>query len=240
MINKQTTLQINDIFESISGEAGGFPQGTWVTIVRLQGCNLRCSWCDTPQGQRETVNLTKQGTEQSILEIMLQVKEYKNKHVMITGGEPLYQQGVIELIQELQDQNYKVQVETNGSLPLPIMPKVHWVVDYKCPSSHMEDWMLPLNALSSLLGALQRIQEQCKKGSCSLKFVVKDDEDMEYALNVIDFLIKDGLIIPFLISPIDADGTKIPKLVQQAKDKNRRLIDFITFSVQLHKILNLP
>ena len=230
MIDKTTTLQVNEIFETISGEAGGFPQGTWLTVVRLQGCNLACSWCDTPRGQAYL--LPEQHTEQTVLEIMLEVKEFHNKHVMVTGGEPLLQKGALELLRTLGEQGYKVQVETNGSLPLPIIPAVHWVVDYKCPSSYMEHRMPPLSAFSYQLSTLQRIQRQRQEGSCCIKFVVADDKDTDYALQVINYLIKDGTIVPFLISPINADGSKIPDIVKKVKSRDINLINYITFSAK--------
>lgn len=233
-IDSSTTLQVNDVFESISGEAGGFPQGTWVTFIRLQGCNLNCAWCDTPLAKKESASKNK-----TIFQLRNQVYMLKNKHILITGGEPLSQVNVIELINGLLEDGYEVQVETNGSVPIPIIPAVHWVIDFKCPSSgvvfdmSMESFMYQLEVLS-------RIQSYGGAGSCCIKFVIADDADLDYTLQAINYFILNGVTVPFLISPIDAQGNAIPSIVEKIKQRDESLVEHITFSVQLHKIFNLP
>ena len=83
--NVDLRLKVHSIFESISGEAGGFPQGSWCTFLRLSGCNLRCRWCDTPDAQE----VEAQTLDMSVKEICDSVGIYKN--ILITGGEPLLQ-----------------------------------------------------------------------------------------------------------------------------------------------------
>jgi len=133
-------INIHSIFESISGEAGGFPQGSYCTFVRFQGCNCRCFYCDTVVSQDEI------GMNQrmSVEEIVQQIHTEK---VLITGGEPLYQkEGLLELIRALRKIGCIVQIETSGSYEIPEdfiteKDKVYWVVDYKGPSSGMNHMM---------------------------------------------------------------------------------------------------
>lgn len=226
-------LNVNEIFESISGEAGGFPQGTWCTFVRLQGCNLNCSWCDTPKGQS-----TEQNQFMSIQQVLTAVEEFGNKHILITGGEPLIQRlHVRELISELQSSGYEVQVETNGSQVIPYIYGVHWVVDYKCPSSGMARKMLPLLAFRTLAEAQEG-------GNFFIKFVVADDIDLGFALAAILDLVDTGWRRKIIISPVDADGSKISSMVRKIKEKGKEdeinYLDQIIFSVQLHKIVGMP
>ncbi len=239
-VNK-TTLHVYDIFESISGEAGGFPQGTWSTFIRLRGCNLACSYCDTLLARDP--DPFNPFSEETIFSIQQKVREFGNNHILITGGEPLQQPNIIELIGELVKDDYIIQVETNGSFPIPVIPGVHWVIDYKGPSSGMNHLMLSLDSFVFQLGELSWIQRHSRldiPGSCCVKFVVANGEDLDCALKVIRRLKYAGVFIPFLISPVDAKGEMIPELVKEIKQKNPNLLRNIIFSVQLHKILNLP
>ncbi len=229
-----TPLKVNDIFESISGETGGFPQGTWCTFIRLQGCNLRCAWCDTPQGQDKNA-----GYSMSILDVIASVKRFNNKHILITGGEPLMQPQVIELMVGLLEEGYEVQIETNGSLVIPPIPQVHWVVDYKCPSSGVMEKMIPLPSFTQQLLSLQKWQTTLGSGSAWVKYVITDDDDLTYALETIKFMLDYGLIVPQVISPINADGSMVTGIVSRIRGSCPSLLNQIIFSVQLHKIFDL-
>ena len=222
-------LRVNDIFESISGEAGGFPQGTWTTFIRLQGCNLLCSWpCDTPRAQDVHALCYE-------MEIPSILKMIRNKHVLITGGEPLIQNETLYLIKELQRCGHTVQVETNGSLNLHPLKDVHWVVDRKGPSSGMSKWMLTPETLSDQVKGIQQAG-----GHVYFKWVVGNDEDIDYMLADMEkFLYGNGTVIPFIISPVDAKGGMITDIVEKVWEKNSMFLDNIIFSVQLHKIFNM-
>jgi len=223
-------LKINSIFESISGEAGGFPQGVWTTFIRLQGCNLLCRWpCDTPLAQ----DITDLHYE---LEIPKIVKMSGNKYVLITGGEPLLQEETPELITELLRQEHIVQIETNGSLNIPAIP-VHWVVDRKGPSSRMSGSMISLKNLSTNIEQVH----QCG-GGVYLKWVVSDREDVDFMIEEMKelqiYLLKYS--VPFIVSPINAEGGKIIDIVDRIKEMEGSLLNNIIFSVQLHKIFKMP
>jgi len=240
-------LNINDIFESISGEAGGFPQGSWCLFIRLQGCNLRCAWCDTEQSQRvRKIGGGNEGKIMSIPEIVEKCQGYDR--ILITGGEPLCQaRSLAVLVKALLNQGKQIQIETNGSIEIPpeyftallspISPPIHWVVDYKCPSSGMSGRMPSMESLS------RQIENTRRRGDCVfLKWVVADKEDIEFALDRLKqlaYLYHNP--VQHLISPIHGEGAKIGEVIERIKQENDpKLFNRIIFSVQLHKLFNLP
>jgi len=159
-------MKINEIFYSIQGE------GKWTglpnTFIRTTGCNLRCSFCDTKYAYEN-------GKEMSIEEIINEIQKFPCNFVCITGGEPLLQDEILDLIDILLKRGYKICLETNGSINIEkIASKESLMVslDIKCPSSNMHEKMR-LNNLSYLTNYDQ------------LKFVIKNKEDYDYAKNII-------------------------------------------------------
>lgn len=135
-------MRVSEIFRSLQGE--GIHAGTPTTFIRLQGCNLRCRWCDTAYAQDPNG-----GNDLTVSTIVEEVKRLSSDGlVCITGGEPLIHLDFFELVNKLRYAGYRIHVETNGTIP--ISPKAHysihsWVVDYKLPSSgedgkHVVDW----------------------------------------------------------------------------------------------------
>ena len=128
-------LRVNEIFVSIQGES------TWAgrpcVFVRLTGCNLRCTWCDTPYAFYE-------GRQMEVPEIVRQVAGYGCDLVEVTGGEPLLQKGVHTLFDSLLAQGRTVMVETSGERDLSVVdPRVVKIMDLKCPGSgesHRNRW----------------------------------------------------------------------------------------------------
>ena len=124
-----TQLVINEIFHSIQGESTH--SGRPCVFVRLTYCNLRCSYCDTEYAFHE-------GTSLTLDEILQRVKAYNTRLVEITGGEPLFQEGVHDLMNRLCDEGYEVLLETGGSLDISrVDARVKRIMDLKCPSSGM-------------------------------------------------------------------------------------------------------
>jgi len=120
-------LRITEIFKSIQGES------TWAGLpcvfVRTTGCNLRCAWCDTAYAYDG-------GTWMSIDDILRRVEEFDCELVEITGGEPLLQEGTPLLARRLRGAGHTVLVETNGSLPIEVLPEgIIRIMDLKCPDS---------------------------------------------------------------------------------------------------------
>ena len=231
-------LRVHSIFESISGEAGGFPQGTWCSFIRLQGCNLRCEWCDTVPSQN-----IGEGTRMIPEEIVAACGN--RKYILITGGEPLVQsKALVRLLKLLLRQGRQVQIETNGSLEIPprffddlpfVGPPIFWVIDYKCPSSGMSDKM-PMPPV-----LIKQIIDARNQGDLVyLKWVVADKNDLDFALSRIKQMREGGDHTKHLISPLDGNGEKLTEIVETIERENADLLNHIIFSIQLHKIFGLP
>jgi 7-carboxy-7-deazaguanine synthase len=158
-------LVINEIFHSIQGESA--QMGRPCVFVRLTYCNLRCTYCDTEYAFYE-------GTPMDTNEILQKVSTYGCKLVEVTGGEPLAQEGVHELMMLLCDEGYEVLLETGGSFDIsPVDPRVKRIMDLKCPSSGMLKKNLYLN-----LDHLHQTDE--------VKFVIGTREDFDWAVDIID------------------------------------------------------
>ena len=160
-------MQITEIYKSIQGESthAGLP----CVFVRLTGCNLRCSWCDSEYtftgGHRMTMEEVAEEVEQLS----------PGGLVEITGGEPMLQEReVVPLMQHLLDDGYTVLLETSGERPLHRVPKgVVKIVDVKCPNSGEYDSFDMQN-----LEALDSLDE--------VKFVLSDRTDYEFARDFVE------------------------------------------------------
>ena len=154
------SLKINEIYYSLQGESthAGCP----CIFIRLTYCNLRCSYCDTEYAFYD-------GKDMEITDIMSEIKRWDCNLVEVTGGEPLFQDECIDLLNELVNSNYEVMLETGGSLSISDVPKqVVKIVDFKCPSSGMVK-----KNLWSIVDDLQAHDE--------VKFVIGNREDFDWA-----------------------------------------------------------
>ncbi|NGX58430.1 MAG: 7-carboxy-7-deazaguanine synthase [Chlamydiae bacterium] len=157
----ENSLNIIEVFHSVQGESSftGLP----TTFIRLAACNLRCVWCDTSysfgRGEPQTIEAL--------------INQVQCPYVCVTGGEPLLQKNVHLLMSALIEKGVTVSLETGGSLPIQnVHPKVHVILDIKCPGSGMSE-----KNLWSNLELLKPIDE--------VKFVIKDAEDYEYAKDIL-------------------------------------------------------
>ena len=155
---------VNEIFHSLQGESTrvGLP----TVFIRLTGCPLRCTWCDTEHAFSG-------GTRQSIPEIVAHTAEYGTRFVCVTGGEPLAQKSCLPLLAALCDAGYDVSLETSGALDISgVDPRVARIVDVKAPGSGEAErnrWEnLPLLTAHD-----------------ELKFVLADRVDYDWAKGVI-------------------------------------------------------
>jgi len=174
------TLQITEIFHSIQGESTRV--GEPCVFVRLTGCPLRCTWCDTEYAFH--------GGETMMLETILdRVHSYGCPLVEVTGGEPLHQPGALVLLQKLCDAGHQVMIETSGALDISaIDPRVSIIMDVKCPGSGMTDRMRWAN-----------IEQLSHKDEA--KFVLKDHADYEWAKDIVKRYSL-GERCPVLFSPV--------------------------------------
>ena len=153
-------LRISEIFHSIQGEADAVG---WPTVfVRLTGCPLRCSWCDT------TYSFTG-GDKRTLDEVLATVAGYQARHVCVTGGEPLAQKACLPLLRALCDAGHEVSLETSGAMDVAeVDPRVRKVMDLKCPGSGES----ARNRWENLAHLLPHDQ---------VKFVIADRADYEWA-----------------------------------------------------------
>jgi len=186
-------MQITEIYKSIQGESthAGLP----CVFVRLTGCNLRCSWCDS--------EYTFTGGHRMTIEEVIEEVEHLSPGgglVEITGGEPMLQEKeVVPLMQHLLDDGYTVLLETSGERPLEHVPKgVVKIVDVKCPNSGEPDTFNPENL--ETLGTADEV-----------KFVLSDRADYEFARDFTSRHNLQGRVNAVLFSPVfskDAGGER--------------------------------
>jgi 7-carboxy-7-deazaguanine synthase len=203
-------LKVNEIFYSIQGESSfaGLP----FVFVRLTGCNLRCTYCDTKYAYEE-------GTEMSVGQIIEQTKKYNCPYIEITGGEPLLQEETPGLANSLIDDGFTVLVETNGTKDIGVIPdKAVRIMDIKCPSSGESDKFDWEN--------LSRLNTKDE-----VKFVIAEKLDYDWAKEIIiDRNLSDKVKV--LLSPVKDKMS--PDILAEwiLKDElNVRL------QIQLHKII---
>jgi 7-carboxy-7-deazaguanine synthase len=201
-------MKLVEIFKSIQGE--GRNQGKPTVFIRLAGCNLHCSWCDTP-GSHDV------GQEIDNDEIVRRVDESGCKEICITGGEPLLQVSELRvLLSRLSRLGYSIEIETNGTIDFgQVQDNATICMDVKCPSSGEQ----------SDLALLKRITS-----GDSVKFVVGNSEDGRYASEVVHNYPIRGEIF---FSPVA--GSDYHELACYLLDNNLP----VRFQLQIHKIIGV-
>lgn len=220
-------LNIQAIFDSIDGEVNGFNgAGELCTFIRLRGCNLRCEFCDTKYAQDQKAKELK--SVEDILKLNILPK------VTITGGEPLIQEETTQLVLGLLDRKHRVSIETNGSLSVShdlfnhmlAKENLRLIVDYKLPSSKMEDQMRAMTF-----------------------FQLRDCDVIKFVIDGInDFYIARGLVLanrdtwkarkvfsPAIKYPDIFTGW--PKALAEMMIDEAHMIPDVSYSLQIHKVL---
>ena len=205
-------MKVSEIFYSIEGE--GIEIGRPEIFIRLAGCNLRCTWCDTKYALEN-------GKKMSIGEIIEEVRKYPCISVSITGGEPLLQkEELFELIHQLKVLGYWIQINTNGTIfDEKIFSLVDLItMDFKCPSSGMKSH---LNVLEKTLKLF--------KPKTQFKFIISNKDDYEYARKIVSSVLQDAPHIIFqpewgsqkfirkLVELVKSDGVYARIILQQQK-----------------------
>ena len=204
-------MNIIETFLSIQGE--GVHAGLPTYFVRLAGCNLRCSYCDTKYSYG-------QGKKRTVAQIISAIKKQPFKFICITGGEPLLQDETRILTAKLVYLGYQVDIETNGSVPISQIknsPQILFSLDIKCPSSGMTKSMHYENL------KLHRKKDQ-------VKFIISDKKDYDFSKNVLK---KYNLLEKTNVIFTPTGGTKADYLVRWIlKDKLA-----VRIGLQLHKLI---
>ncbi len=158
-------IKINEIFFSIQGESSlvGLP----TVFVRTSGCHLRCSYCDTTYAYHEGQKMTTQ-------DIFQKIQAFPTRQVCLTGGEPLLQKGIYDLLTLLIENDYKISIETSGDLDCHLLPKeVKKIIDIKTPDSGAPDAIEYKNLLFN------------EDPDTEFKFVICSEHDSEWAFNFV-------------------------------------------------------
>jgi 7-carboxy-7-deazaguanine synthase len=218
-------MQITEIYKSLQGESTY--SGLSCIFVRLTGCNLRCSWCDSEFSFYG-------GHKMTLQEVVSEVAGLSSGGLVeITGGEPMLQEReVVLLMEHLLNAGYQVLLETSGERPLARVPKqVIKIVDVKCPHSGEPDTFALQN-----LEALQPHDE--------LKFVLTDRTDYEFAR---DFVLNHGLaerVHAILFSPAFEKGASGSRDTSHCLLDPQELAQWILddnfparLSLQIHKLI---
>lgn len=226
---KDTRFKVVEMFSSIDGE--GLRAGLPVTFIRLHGCNLKCSYCDSQYAcaGNDFIDI-------ALEDIIKTVESFGIKAITLTGGEPLLHDSVYDLIEELLNRNYWVNIETNGSIDLKYLDglrQVHYYVDfqnrihklmitmdYKCESSGMSDKMKEENF------------KYLRKGDV-LKFVVGDQNDLFQMKTILtNNQIKANVFVSPVFGKIEAKEIVEYLLAHELYD--------VRVQLQLHKIIYDP
>jgi len=201
-------MKLVEIFKSIQGE--GRNQGKPAVFIRLAGCNLNCSWCDTPHSHDI-------GEETDNDEIVRWVEDSGCKEICVTGGEPLLQiQELRVLLARLSRLGYSIEIETNGTIDFgPVQDNATICMDVKCPSSGEKSDLALLKKITS---------------GDSVKFVIGDREDCRYAEEVI---LHHPIRGEIFFSPVS--GSDYHETACYVLDNNLP----VRLQVQLHKIIGV-
>jgi len=210
MSDQQVRLKITEIFYSLQGEA--LNVGLPTVFIRLTGCPLRCSYCDTAYAFTG-------GEWMDIETIIDTIKQYDTPHIMVTGGEPLAQKSCIELLKKLCDLDYSVSLETSGAILVDnVDERVVKILDIKTPASNEES-----------KNKFENFDLLNKKDQ--IKFVICDEDDYQWSKQLILQQRLSGKC-EILFSPAyeQLDATTLSEWILRDQLKVR-------FQIQLHKYL---
>lgn len=207
----ESSLRITEIFHSLQGETS--TTGLPTVFVRLTGCPLRCSYCDTAYAFEG-------GRKMMLSEIMQIVTDFGARYVTVTGGEPLAQPQCIELLKDLCDAGYKVSLETSGAMPIDdVDNRVVKIVDLKTPGSGE----VTRNLYENIPLLLPHDE---------VKFVICDRQDYDWSCMKMDELGLADRAAEILFSP--SQGELTPKQLAQwiLQDKLN-----VRMQIQTHKYI---
>ncbi len=208
-----TALVVNELFRSIQGESTY--QGWPCTFIRLTGCGLRCSYCDTTYAFHE-------GRRMTLSEVLEAVAAFGLPLVEVTGGEPLEQEPVYPLMDRLLERGYQVLLETSGALDAARVPEeVVRILDVKTPGSG-ESGRIHWPNLEKA-----RITDQ-------FKFVLVDEDDYRWAVEVVErYRLRERAVVLFSPSFDDLEPHVLAQWVLRDRLDAR-------LNLQLHKVIWSP
>lgn len=214
---KSLEFNVSEIFYSIQGE--GSRAGLPCVFIRLQGCRLRCVWCDTPYAlEKKKIENIMNG-----LEIFERINEYECKFIEFTGGEPLEQKNSLILAQYLLDKGFTVAFETAGYLSIKDVPRdAVKIIDFKAPGSGMEK----SNNYDNINYLLKHDE---------VKIVISDETDYIWAKELINNFRLDNIVDNILLSPVYGKIEYVDLANWILRDKLN-----VRMQIQLHKFIWAP
>ena len=210
--------QVVEKFVSINGE--GRRAGELAVFIRMKGCNLHCSYCDTYWANESDC----ESTEMTADEIISYIEESRIGNITLTGGEPLLREGMKQLICAiLEDPRRRVEIETNGSIDLTpycnLERRPSFTMDYKMPESGMEHAMLLAN--------MEKLSNED-----TVKFVVSSRSDMERAVEIMEeYRLRERTAV--YLSPVFGKIEPV-EMVDFLIEKK---LNDVKLQLQLHKII---
>lgn len=218
-------MKISEIFHSIQGE--GILAGVSSVFIRTSGCNLRCTWCDTPY-----TSWKPEGSDQSVEQILKIVSQYPARHMVLTGGEPMLFEESIELCETLRQLGHHITIETAGTIFRPVPCDLMSISPKLANSTPLQDpyWSIQHDKLRLQPDVLKRLMDH---SDYQLKFVVAQPED----LDEIDPLVERLAAVPekVLLMPEGRDTNTLNKrsvwIAELCKSRGYR------YSPRLHVLL---
>jgi 7-carboxy-7-deazaguanine synthase len=188
-------LKIAELFYSIQGE--GTLVGVPSVFIRTSGCNLRCSWCDTPYTSWQP-----EGTELSLRQIVDEARSYPARHVVVTGGEPMIQPEIIPLTEQLRAAGLHITIETAGTVFQPVACDLMSISPKLASSTPEGEWAVRHERLR-----LQRdvLMELMARYEYQLKFVIQRPEDLPEVRGLIASLDADPMRVILMPEGTDPD-----------------------------------
>jgi 7-carboxy-7-deazaguanine synthase len=209
-VDRNQTVRLSEMFFSLQGEAAR--SGLPTVFVRLTGCPLRCSWCDTEYAFTG-------GTTTRIEDVLTEIARFPTRYVCVTGGEPLAQKNCLALLTALCDAGYDVCLETSGALDItPVDSRVARIMDLKAPASG--------ESSKNLLSNIENLRP-----TDEVKIVLASRADYDWAKEMIH---THGLCArcDVVLSPV-AGQLNPTELAQWILDDGLA----VRFQIQLHKLL---
>ncbi len=208
---RNASISINEVYPSIQGE--GLLVGLPSLFIRIQGCNLRCPWCDQPSA------IPFKNSSVKLEDLLNLVDSYAHRHVVITGGEPFTERNLALLVKELIKRGKSVQIETNGTLWQEDLEEVIEDIHITCSPKAVAGWYVH-----------PKIREYAKE----LKFVVDENLTLDVLMTFEDFLKRSCVVL-------QPESNKTVFL-EKALDLQNKLLNLgyeVRVLPQVHKLLGL-
>jgi 7-carboxy-7-deazaguanine synthase len=192
-------MKLSELFYSIQGE--GTLAGVPSVFIRTTGCNLRCSWCDTPY-----TSWAPEGSDHTLDQIVAYVKEHSKGHTVVTGGEPLIAPGIVELTERLAAESEHVTIETAGTVFVPV------VCDLMSISPKLAN-STPVDAIWTKQHERLRIQPEVlrrltREYAYQLKFVVAAESDLAEIRRIVEMVSADPRYVLLMPEGVDREALR--------------------------------